>query len=124
MIAEEPTLIIQVPRGSAVERRLREQPPPAVDGSVLVQTGLADDEGVLETSGGEIVLSLPSSEGLARQAEDVTRVIRGAGTGTEPLVIVIDAAEELRQEELAPVVTAAARSDRPVILRVIRPSER
>jgi hypothetical protein len=35
-------------------------------------------------------------------------------------VIVIDDAEELREEELAALVQAAARSSRPVIVRVIR----
>jgi hypothetical protein len=35
-------------------------------------------------------------------------------------VIVVEVAEELRDEELAGVVGAAGRSSRPVILRVIR----
>jgi hypothetical protein len=91
---------------------------------VLVQTGATDDQGVLEPPiGGEVVLSVPSSESLERQGDDVQSVIRQAGTGTAPLVIVVEAAESLRQEDLEPVVAAASRASRPVILRVIRPSE-
>jgi hypothetical protein len=124
-MAENPALIIQVPRGSAVERQLREDPPPALsDIEVLVQTGATDDQGVLEQPiGGEVVLSVTSPESLERQGEDVLRVVRQAGTGNEPLVIVVQAGESFRQEDLAPVVAAASRASRPVILRVIRPSE-
>ena len=35
----------------------------------------------------------------------------------QPLVIEIQAASELREEELAPLVDAARRADRPVIVR-------
>jgi hypothetical protein len=45
-------------------------------------------------------------------------VIAGAGTGVEPLVVVVEAAEELREDELAPVLEAARHTDRGVILRV------
>jgi hypothetical protein len=123
---ETPALIIQVPHGSNVERQLREDPPPALGTiDVLIQTGATDDQGVLEPPiGGEIVLSVTSPESLERQREDVQRVIRQAGTGNEPLVIVVQAGETFRQEDLEPVVAAASRASRPVILRVIRPSER
>jgi hypothetical protein len=43
-----------------------------------------------------------------------------AGTGTEPLVVVVEAAEELREDELATVVEAAERAPRAVILRILR----
>ena len=121
-MAAEPALIVQVPRGSALERQLRDQPPAALGDDVLVQTGPTDDEGNLEELPGEIVLSVPSPEELARQ--DVERVLRGAGTGSEPLVVVVEAAEELGEDEVAPLIAAARRAFRPVILRVIRPSER
>jgi hypothetical protein len=123
-MADDPQLIIQVPRGSAVERRLREEPPGVLSGhDVLIQAGPTDDQGVLEALAGEAVLSVPSSEALARQADDVRRVLSQAGTGTAPLVIVVEAAEDLRDEELAPVLDGAGHASRPVILRVIRPSE-
>jgi hypothetical protein len=124
-MAEQPTLIIQVPRDSAVERQLRADPPPAIQSyEVLVQTAPTDDEGNLEALAGEVVLSVPGPEELARQAAEVQRVLRHAGTGTAPLVIVIEAAEELQDDELAPVVEAAQHAPRPVIVRIIRPSER
>jgi hypothetical protein len=47
-------------------------------------------------------------------------VVGGAGGGVEPLVIVIEAAEELRSDELAVVVDAASHTSRPVILRIMR----
>jgi hypothetical protein len=122
VIAHEPSLIVQVPRGSRVQRQLREQPPSGVvDGEVVVEAGPTDPEGNLEAQdAGEVVLSLPSPEGLSREADEVRRVIADAGTGVEPLVIVVEAAEELRDEELAPALAATAHTSRAVILRVIR----
>jgi hypothetical protein len=124
-MAQQPALIIQVPRGSAVERRLNAEPPPAIQGGrVLVQTAATDAEGNLEELGGEIVMSVLAPEELARQADEVQHILRRAGTGTAPLVVVVEAAEELQDDQVAPVVEAAERAARPVILRIIRPSER
>ena len=121
-MAREPSLIVQIPRDSEVDRQLREDPPAAVaGGEILVEIGATDEEGNLEPPlGGEVVLSVPSPEALAREAAEVRRVIEQAGTGAEPLVVVIEAAEELRDEELAPALEAAGHTSRPVILRVIR----
>jgi hypothetical protein len=47
-------------------------------------------------------------------------VIGEAGTGIEPLVVVVEDAEELREDEVARVVEATRRAPRPVILRIIR----
>jgi hypothetical protein len=115
-------VIIQVPRGGVLARQLEAQPPPSVaGGDVILEHGLTDEQGVLEPpSGGQVVLSVPSPEALEREAHEVRRVISGAGPGVEPLVVVVDAAEELREEELAVIVQAAEHSPRPVILRVIR----
>jgi hypothetical protein len=117
----DPELIIQVPHGSALERRLHESPPSILAGrDVLVQAAPTDPEGVVEAMlGGEVVLSMPAPEGLAREADQVRRVLTQSGTGAAPLLIVIDAAEELRDEQLAPVLDGAPYS-RPVILRIIR----
>jgi hypothetical protein len=124
-MADEPALIVQVPRGSASEKQLRNQPPSAFAGEdVLVQTGPTDEEGTLEEMAGQVVLSIPSPQELARHAQDLERVLRGPGTGTAPLVIVVEAAEELEEHEAEDVLAAARRAPRPVILRVIRPSER
>jgi hypothetical protein len=120
-MAHEPSLIIQVPRGSAVQRQLHERPPASVaEGEVVVEGGPTDGDGNLEAvSAGEVVLSVPSPEAL-READEVRRVIAEAGTGVEPLVIVIEVAEELRDEELASALAASAHTSRPVIVRVIR----
>jgi hypothetical protein len=121
-VAQEPVLILQLARGSAVDRKLGENAPAGVaSGEVVIDHGPADSQGHLEAGGpGEVVLSLPSPEGLAREADEVRRVIAGAGSGVEPLVVVIEAAEELREDELGAVVDAARHSSRPVIVRILR----
>ena len=63
---------------------------------------------------------MPSPEALAREADEVRRVIAHAGTGVQPLVVVVEAAEELRDDELAAVLEAAGHAPRPVVLRVLR----
>jgi hypothetical protein len=113
---------VQVPSGGAIAAQLVTQPPPSVaDGNVVVEVALTDDEGNLEPPAvGEVVLSFPSPEALSREADEVRRVIAHAGTGVEPLVVVIEVAEELREDELGPIVEAAGHTSRAVILRVIR----
>jgi hypothetical protein len=91
---------------------------------VLVQTGPTDALGVLEGLPGDVVLALAAPEGLRRHATEVGRVLDQAGSGTAPLVVVIEAGEELLEEELAPLVRAARTARRTVILRIVRPSER
>jgi hypothetical protein len=121
-VANDPKLIIQVPRGSAVARQLSDEPPRSVaSGEVVVEFGLADAEGNLEASfAGQVVLSLPSPEALEREPGEVRRTIGGSGTGVEPLVVVLEAAEELREEELAVLLDASRDSPRAVIVRIIR----
>jgi len=116
------TLILQVPRDGPVHRQLNAEPPPSLAGeAVLIEPLPGDAEGNLDPPpAGEVVLSVPSPESLSREPEEVRRVITRAGAGVEPLVVVIEAAEELREEEVAPVVDAVQRARRPVILRVIR----
>jgi hypothetical protein len=115
-------VIVQVPRGGPLQRQLDLDPPASVaDGQVVVEHGLTDEQGVLEpAAGGEVVLSVPSPESLAREPDTVRRVIARSGTGVEPLVVEVQAAEQLREEELAAVLRAADHTSRPVILRVIR----
>jgi hypothetical protein len=111
-VAREPKLIIQVPRGGAVDRQLDADPPQSLTDGEVVVTALG--------AGGEVVLSVPSPETLAREADEVRQVLGRAGTGVEPLVVVVEAAEELREDELATVVEAAQHAPRAVILRVLR----
>jgi hypothetical protein len=114
-----------VPRGSAIESQLRNEPPTAfTEDHVVVQTGPTDDRGNLEAMAGEIVLSVPSPEEFDRQGENLQRVLRQAGTGTSPLVVVVEAAEMIQDQQAAAIAAAARDARRPVILRVIRPAER
>ena len=90
-----------------------------------METGITDEQGNLEPPlAGEVVITVPAPEALERQADDIRRVLDEAGGGIEPLIIVIEAGETFTQDELAPVVAAAGRARRPVILRVIHPAER
>jgi hypothetical protein len=121
-MAEGPHLVVQVARGSATELRLRAQSPRSVEaGETVVEALPADEAGVLDAPlVGEVILSVPSPETLDREADEVRRVINHAPSGNAPLVIIVEAAEELRDEELTAVLDAAAHTDRTVILRVIR----
>jgi hypothetical protein len=115
-------LIIQVPRDGAVERQLRREPPEAIaSGEVVVEAGPTDEHGNLEApAAGQLVYSVPSPEALPREAEELRSVLQGAGTGTEPLVVAVEAAEELRAEELAVVLEASQHASRTAILRIVR----
>src|ERR1700732_4286406 len=108
-MAYQPRLIVQPPLGGAVDRQLRAQALPSVaSGDVVVEAGPTDGEGRLESLPGQVVLSLPSPEALEREADEVRHVIAQAGTGVEPLVVVVESAEELREEQLAPLLDAAS----------------
>lgn len=120
-MADDVELIIQVPRASAVDRQLREDPPPSVaSGRVVIERLPADAEGrVLPPAAGEVVLSVLSPEALAREADQVRQVIKRAAADGAPIVVVVEAAEELRDDELAAVLDSAARTRRVVLLRVL-----
>ncbi len=120
-MAEQPVLIVQVAGGGNVAVQLSAQPPPSVTGGdVVVEILAADDDDRLQAPPeGEVVLSLPSPEALRREAAEVRRVLERAGSGLEPLVVVVEAADELREDEMSVVLGAARHSPRPVILRVI-----
>jgi hypothetical protein len=116
----EPSIIVQLPRDGAADRQLRADPPPSVtSGRVVLDHVLAGADGRLEPpEAGEIVLSVLSPEAL-REQPGVRDVIEQAPVEHEPLVIIVQAAEELREEELAVVVDAAERARRQVIVRVM-----
>ena len=119
-MVSEPTLVIQVPEGSAIGAELPAQVIQGAGRHVVVETGPTDAQGRLEApAAGEVVLSVPSPEALAREAGEVRRVIAQAGTGVEPLVVVVEAADELREDELAAVIEAAGHTSRAVILRIV-----
>jgi hypothetical protein len=119
-VAAESRLIVQLPRGSAVDRQLSESPPPSVASGVIAidRVPPGADGRLGPPAVGEVVLSVPSPEALRREAGQVSRVLEDAGAGDEPLVIVVEVAEELREDELVVVVAAAAAAPRAVLLRV------
>jgi len=120
-MADDVELIIQVPRGSAVDHQLRDDPPQAVaSGRVVVERRPVDAEGrILPPEAGDVVLSVLSPEALSREPEQVTRAIKAAAADGEPLVVLVEVAEELRDDELTAVLTAADRTHRIVLLRIL-----
>lgn len=120
-MADQP-VILQIPDGGELDRFLAGAPPTSVrDGRVVVTRAPTDSHGVLEHPGaGEVVLSVASFELLPRAAGDVERDVGGAGQGVEPLVVEVEAADTLRDEELQPLLHAAERQPRQVIVRVLR----
>ena len=120
-MTSDAVVIVQVPRGGAVDGYLRTYPPPTVaSGRVVVDRVAAEPDGRLgPPEAGEVVMSVLSPEALRSDQQQVRDVIRKAAPDSGPLVIVIEAAEELREDELAVVVDAATRARRSVILRVV-----
>jgi hypothetical protein len=120
-MTSDAVVIVQLPRGGAVDRYLRTYPPPgAASGQVVVEPVRAEPDGRLgPLEAGEVVMSVLSPEALTRDQQQVRDVIRRAAPGAGPLVIIVEAAEELREDELAVVVDAAARARRDVVVRVM-----
>jgi hypothetical protein len=120
-MTSEPGLIVQLPRDGAVDRYFRADPPPSLaSGQVVLDHVPREADGRLrQPEGGEIVMSVLSPEALTREPDQVRDVIGHAPDGHEPLMIIVQAAEELREEELAVVLDAADRAHRRVIIRVM-----
>jgi|SRR5271169_2138146 hypothetical protein len=120
-MTSEPVLIVQLPRDGAVDRFIRADPPPSVaSGLVVLDHVTPGADGRLEPpEAGEIVMSVLSPEALAREADEIREAIRQAPDGHEPLVIIVEAAEYLREDELAAVLDAAAGAPRRVIVRIM-----
>jgi hypothetical protein len=66
------------------------------------------------------VLALPSPEGLLRERDALRRTIAQAGQVDEPLIVLLEAASELREDELRAALEAADRTERTVMLVVLR----
>ena len=120
-MTSDAVVIVQVPRGGAVDRYLRTYPPPSVaSGRAVVDRVAAEPDGRLgPPEAGEVIMSVLSPEALRSDQREVRDVVLRAAPGSGPLVIVIEAAEELREDELAAVLDAAARAGRAVVLRVL-----
>lgn len=114
-------VILQLSRDSAPDQDLRADPPPSVRSGRVVLGHVADaaDGRMGPPEVGEVVLSVLSPEALRREPERVDDAIRRAPAAGEPLVIIVETAEQLREDELVVVADAAARRHRRVILRVL-----
>jgi hypothetical protein len=119
-MASDAELIVQLPRDGSVDRNFRADPPPSLaSGRVALDHLEEGPDGQLgRPEAGEVVMSVLSPEALVREQDQVRQVVREADTGDEPLVIIVEAAEQLREDELVVVLDAAVRARRPVILRV------
>jgi hypothetical protein len=119
-MADPVRVIVELARDGAVDRYLRAEPPPSLasDQVVLdrIEVDPPGDIGPPEV--GEVVLSVLSPEGL-RDAQGVRDAVAQTEVSDEPLTIVVEAAEELREDELAVVLDAARRADRQVVLRIM-----
>ena len=120
-MTSEASLIVQLPRDGAVDRHFRADPPPSVtSGRVTLDHVAGDADGRLgPPEAGEVVMSVLSPEALIRDRQQVQDVVRRAASTDEPLVIIVQAAEELREDELSAVLAATAHTHRPVILRIM-----
>jgi hypothetical protein len=119
-MADEVELVIQLPQDSSVDRNVRETPPEAVASlRVAVERLPTADGHMLVPEAGEVVYSVLSPEALKREADQIKEQIRAAAADGEPLVVVVEAAEYLRDDELAGVLAAADETGRVVILRLM-----
>jgi len=119
-MAKEVGLIVELTRDSAVDRNVRADLPPSIkSGRVALDHIEADDLGRLSPPpAGEVVLTVLSPEALRRDPQVIRDAIDQADSD-QPPVIVVEAAEYLREDEIAAVLDAADRADRTVILRVM-----
>jgi hypothetical protein len=117
----EPLLIVQLPLDGEVDRNVRADPPLSVaSGRVVLDHVTPGEDGRLEPpEASEIVMSVPSPEALRRDSDEVRDAIQQAPDGDEPLMIIVEAAEYLREDELAAVLDAAAGTPRRVIVRIM-----
>jgi hypothetical protein len=119
---DEAELIIQLPRDSSVAQTVREDPPASLQDSRVVLEHLpADEDGrLLPPAAGEILVTVPSPEGLRRQSYEILSAVTAAEEDGGPLVVLVEGAEYLRDNEIAPVLEAAAATKRVVILRILQ----
>ena len=120
-MADPVRVIVQLAPGSEVDRQLSSDPPPSVaSGAVVLEHEQPGPGGRLgPPTGGEVVLSVLSPEALTREPGEVDAAVTRPADPHQPPVVIIEAAEELREEELAVLTSAAARADRVTILRII-----
>ena len=118
----EAELIIQLPRDSSVDVHLREEPPASLtDRRVVLEHLSAGPDGTLTPpEAGEILLTVPSPEELRREPYEILRVVTDAAEDGGPLVVLVEGAEYLRDDEIGAVLDAAAATKRVLILRILK----
>jgi hypothetical protein len=121
-VTNEAELIIQLPRDSSIDAHLREEPPASLaDSRVVVEHLSAGPDGRLpRPSAGEIVLTVPSPEALQRDPNEILNVVLAAAEDGGPLVVVVEGAEYLRDDEIGAVLDAAAATKRVLLLRILK----
>ena len=120
-MTDETALIVQLPRDAAVDRNLHADPPPSIlSGRVVLDHVVPDASGCLgPPQAGQVIMSVLSPEAFTREPGEVMDAIHGAPATDGPLVILVEVAEELREDELAVVADAATSAHRWVILRIM-----
>jgi hypothetical protein len=118
---DDVALIIQLPAGSALDLQLQKEPPPsAADRRVVIEPIAPGADGRIEPpEAGRVVLSFLSPEDLRREAEQISREF-SLNTGSEPPVVVLQVAEELREDQLGILLQAAELAKRVVLLCVLQ----
>ncbi|MDQ2875834.1 MAG: hypothetical protein M3Y33_14010, partial [Actinomycetota bacterium] len=87
---------------------------------VIVEHLAPGDSGkLLPPEAGEVVLTVPSPETLRREPEQVRAAISGAADDGPPLVVLVEGAEALRDDELGTVLDAALKADGIVVMRIL-----
>jgi len=120
-VENEAELIIQLPRDSSVDVHLREEPPASLtDRRVVLEHLTAGPDGKLAPpEAGEILLTVPSPEALRREYDEVLRQVVDAEEDGGPLVLLVEGAEYLRDDEIGAVLDAAEATKRVLILRIL-----
>ncbi len=113
-MTSDAVLIVQLPRGGEVDRNWAEDLPPSIGNGLAVVDYLpAEPDGSLgPPPAGEVVMSVLSPEAL-RDQQRIQDVLRQAGAGDEPLVIVVEAAEYLRADSTGYLAAHDERLGRP-----------
>ena len=117
-------VVVLVPRDSRAHHALRDDPPPSVAGGAVVVTPVTPvgtTSRIEPPATGHVVFSLPSPEVLLRDADDVRRAVDLAPPGAEPVVVLLEAADALREEHLALLVEAGARAPSALVVAVLGP---
>jgi hypothetical protein len=119
-MADQVRVIVQLAPGSEVDRQLSSDPPPSVtSGAVVLEHEAPGPDGRLgPPDGGEVVLTVLSPEALRREPGEVESAVGHPADPHQPPVVIVEAAEELREEELAVLTAAATRANRVAILRI------